>query len=158
MLFNILFTLALKYLNPIGNPQATIFEEALEEKHANYTGEELSSGGRLNSKTSGLSSHSLGALTKGIHLAMRRSSISLGGLSDQIEAWLCLPTEVDAQKQNIFVEEVMELVGLLPLRHALVGLPEVNGLSTEQRKRLTIAVELVANPSIILMDLSTTSV
>src|SRR6185312_4314975 len=41
---------------------------------------------------------------------------------------------------------------LLPLKDALVGLPGVSGLSTEQRKRLTIAVELVANPSIIFMD------
>lgn len=46
----------------------------------------------------------------------------------------------------------MELVELNPLRNSLVGLPGVNGLSTEQRKRLTIAVELVANPSIIFMD------
>ena len=52
----------------------------------------------------------------------------------------------------MFVEEVMDLVELNPLRHALVGLPGVDGLSTEQRKRLTIAVELVANPSIIFMD------
>jgi ABC-type ATPase involved in cell division len=52
----------------------------------------------------------------------------------------------------MFVEEVMELVELKPLRDALVGLPGVDGLSTEQRKRLTIAVELVANPSIIFMD------
>nr|XP_007162610.1 hypothetical protein PHAVU_001G1659001g [Phaseolus vulgaris]ESW34604.1 hypothetical protein PHAVU_001G1659001g [Phaseolus vulgaris] len=52
----------------------------------------------------------------------------------------------------MFIEEVMELVELKPLRHALVGLPGVNGLSIEQRKRLTIAVELVANPSIIFMD------
>jgi len=52
----------------------------------------------------------------------------------------------------MFVEEVMELVELNPIRDALVGLPGVDGLSTEQRKRLTIAVELVANPSIIFMD------
>lgn len=52
----------------------------------------------------------------------------------------------------MFIEEVMELVELTPLRGALVGLPGVNGLSTEQRKRLTTAVELVANPSIIFMD------
>lgn len=53
---------------------------------------------------------------------------------------------------QMFVDEVMELVELNPLRNAIVGLPGVGGLSSEQRKRLTIAVELVANPSIIFMD------
>jgi ABC-type multidrug transport system ATPase subunit len=52
----------------------------------------------------------------------------------------------------MFIEQVMDLVELNPLRDALIGLPGVSGLSTEQRKRLTIAVELVANPSIIFMD------
>ncbi|WCJ40426.1 ABC transporter G family member 40 [Euphorbia peplus] len=67
-------------------------------------------------------------------------------------AWLRLPPEVNSETRTMFVEEVMELVELNPVRQALVGLPGVSGLSTEQRKRLTIAVELVANPSIIFMD------
>ncbi|XP_058074633.1 pleiotropic drug resistance protein TUR2-like isoform X3 [Magnolia sinica] len=67
-------------------------------------------------------------------------------------AWLRLPGDVDLNARKMFIDEVMELVELTSLRGALVGLPGVNGLSTEQRKRLTIAVELVANPSIIFMD------
>ncbi|KAL8037545.1 hypothetical protein ABFX02_11G046400 [Erythranthe guttata] len=67
-------------------------------------------------------------------------------------AWLRLPSDIDLETQKAFVEEVMELVELVPLKGALVGLPGVDGLSTEQRKRLTIAVELVANPSIVFMD------
>ncbi|XP_024964759.1 pleiotropic drug resistance protein 1-like isoform X3 [Cynara cardunculus var. scolymus] len=70
----------------------------------------------------------------------------------QYSAWLRLPAEVDSATREMFIEEVMELVELTSLSEALVGLPGVNGLSTEQRKRLTIAVELVANPSIIFMD------
>ncbi|KAH7846162.1 hypothetical protein Vadar_010629 [Vaccinium darrowii] len=70
----------------------------------------------------------------------------------QYSAWLRLPPEVGSATSKMFVDEVMELVELTPLKGALVGLPGVNGLSTEQRKRLTIAVELVANPSIIFMD------
>ncbi|XLT34240.1 hypothetical protein HN873_065532 [Arachis hypogaea] len=67
-------------------------------------------------------------------------------------AWLRLPIEVDSDTRKMFIEEVMELVELNLLRNSLVGLAGVSGLSTEQRKRLTIAVELVANPSIIFMD------
>ncbi|XP_021891749.1 ABC transporter G family member 31 [Carica papaya] len=65
---------------------------------------------------------------------------------------LRLPKEISKEQKRDFVEEVMKLVELDTLRHALVGLPGSSGLSTEQRKRLTIAVELVANPAIIFMD------
>lgn len=51
-----------------------------------------------------------------------------------------------------FVNEVLETIELDGIKDALVGIPGISGLSTEQRKRLTIAVELVANPYIIFMD------
>ena len=47
---------------------------------------------------------------------------------------------------------MMELVELTPLRDLLVGSPAETGLSVEQRKRLSIAVELISNPAIVLMD------
>ena len=48
--------------------------------------------------------------------------------------------------------QVLSLVELEPIRGNIVGKPGESGLSVEQRKRLTIAVELVANPSIVFMD------
>ncbi|KAM0050108.1 putative ABC-type sulfate transporter [Helianthus debilis subsp. tardiflorus] len=71
-------------------------------------------------------------------------------------AFLRLPKDINRDEKMLFVEEVMELVELKNLKDMIVGIPGVSGLSTHQRKRLTIAVELVANPSIIFMDEPTT--
>ena len=54
--------------------------------------------------------------------------------------------------------QMMELVELTPLRHLLVGSPAETGLSVEQRKRLSIAVELISNPAIVLMDEPTSGI
>ncbi|XP_031484245.1 pleiotropic drug resistance protein 3-like [Nymphaea colorata] len=67
-------------------------------------------------------------------------------------AWLRLAPEIDDNTKREFINEVLETIELDRIKDALVGIPGVNGLSTEQRKRLTIAVELVANPSIIFLD------
>ncbi|XP_058191660.1 pleiotropic drug resistance protein 3-like isoform X2 [Rhododendron vialii] len=71
-------------------------------------------------------------------------------------AWLRLHPEIDSKTKYEFVREVLDIMELDEIRDCLVGMPGLTGLSTEQRKRLTIAVELVANPSIIFMDEPTT--
>ncbi|XP_030503175.2 pleiotropic drug resistance protein 3 isoform X2 [Cannabis sativa] len=71
-------------------------------------------------------------------------------------AWLRLDSKIDAKTKADFVNEVLETIELDGIKDALVGIPGVSGLSNEQRKRLTIAVELVSNPSIIFMDEPTT--
>ncbi|KAJ4823603.1 hypothetical protein Tsubulata_026482 [Turnera subulata] len=67
-------------------------------------------------------------------------------------AFLRLPPEIDAPTKARFVEEVIQTIELDDIKNSLVGIQGQSGLSTEQRKRLTIAVELVSNPSIIFMD------
>ncbi|KAL3538335.1 hypothetical protein ACH5RR_001701 [Cinchona calisaya] len=71
-------------------------------------------------------------------------------------AWLRLHPQIDSKTKFDFVKEVLETIELDGIKDALVGIPGISGLSTEQRKRLTIAVELVANPSVIFLDEPTT--
>ncbi|KAJ4706395.1 Pleiotropic drug resistance ABC transporter [Melia azedarach] len=72
-------------------------------------------------------------------------------------AWLRLSPQIDSKTKMEFVNEVLETIELDGIKDYLVGIPGISGLSIEQRKRLTIAVELVGNPSIIFMDEPTTA-
>eukprot|EP00808_Paulinella_micropora_P025209 g72459.t1 len=60
-----------------------------------------------------------------------------------------------AQRQQL-VEDTLRDLGLLPIQHNIVGVVGVSGLTSDQRKCLTIAVELVSNPSILFLDEPTT--
>eukprot|EP00808_Paulinella_micropora_P025203 g72452.t1 len=61
-----------------------------------------------------------------------------------------------AQRQQL-VEDTLRDLGLLPIQHNIVGYlltscTSESGLTLDQRKCLTIAVELVSNPSILFLD------
>ncbi len=64
--------------------------------------------------------------------------------------------DLSVDSHNKYMWQMMELVELTALRDLLVGVPGGTGLSIEQRKRLSIAVELIPNPSVVLMDEPTT--
>jgi len=51
-----------------------------------------------------------------------------------------------------FVDQTLDMLELIPIQGFLVGSDASGGLSFEQKKRLSIAVELVANPSILFLD------
>lgn len=61
-------------------------------------------------------------------------------------------TKTDSDIVNRFVNQTLEMLELTNIQHLQVGDDSSGGLSFEQRKRLSIAVELVANPSIIFLD------
>lgn len=55
-----------------------------------------------------------------------------------------------------FVNSIMHMFELTPLKDYQVGTADTGGLSFEQRKRLSIAVEFAASPSILFLDEPTT--
>ncbi|CAD7702122.1 unnamed protein product [Ostreobium quekettii] len=74
----------------------------------------------------------------------------------EFSARLRLDTSVTYDKAMAVVDEVLSIVDLTDIQHSIVGVKGLYGLSYEQRKRLSIAVELVANPSVVFMDEPTT--
>ena len=70
----------------------------------------------------------------------------------EFSAALRLPSGATDLQRNGLVQETLKMVELEYLQESLVGVPGVSGLTNEQRKRLTIAVELVSNPSVVFLD------
>lgn len=63
------------------------------------------------------------------------------------------PMVVDCDEKKLeFVDHILDEVELTLLANSLVGSEECVGLTFEQRKRLSIAVELASSPSILFLD------
>jgi ATP-binding cassette, subfamily G (WHITE), member 2, SNQ2 len=59
------------------------------------------------------------------------------------------PFEVPQSEKYAYVEEVLSLLEMEDMADAIIGDPE-SGLAVEQRKRVTIGVELAAKPELLL--------
>jgi ATP-binding cassette subfamily G (WHITE) protein 2 (SNQ2) len=59
------------------------------------------------------------------------------------------PFDVPQSEKYAYVEEILSLLEMEDLADAIIGDPE-NGLAVEQRKRVTIGVELAAKPELLL--------
>jgi ABC-type multidrug transport system ATPase subunit len=67
----------------------------------------------------------------------------------RFSAMLRRPKSVSKREKFEFVEEVIKILGMEEYANAVVGIPG-EGLNVEQRKLLTIGVELVAKPKLLL--------
>ena len=67
-------------------------------------------------------------------------------------AHIRLPASIAAPQRDAWVNEVMQLVGLANIADRLIGDAATPGLAPGQLKLVTIAVELVANPSVLFLD------
>jgi ATP-binding cassette subfamily G (WHITE) protein 2 (SNQ2) len=67
----------------------------------------------------------------------------------RFSALLRQPASVSVEEKYKFVDQIIELLELEPLANAIIGSPGF-GLSVEERKRVTIGVELAAAPSELL--------
>lgn len=66
-------------------------------------------------------------------------------------ALLRQPHEVPEAERLAYVEHIIDLLELRDICDALIGVPGA-GLSIEQRKRVTLGVELVAKPTLLFLD------
>ncbi|GMF66940.1 unnamed protein product [Phytophthora fragariaefolia] len=70
----------------------------------------------------------------------------------RMAAKLSLPSTVTSHEIEIRVENVMDAMGLGTARDTLVGDIFRKGLSGGQKRRLSIAIELLSSPSILILD------
>lgn len=71
----------------------------------------------------------------------------------KFSAYLRQPAEVPKEEKDAYVEKIIQLLEMENIADALIGTASSNkGISVEERKRLTIGIELVAKPKLLFLD------
>jgi ABC-type multidrug transport system ATPase subunit len=68
-------------------------------------------------------------------------------------ALLRLPNKFNLKEKLQIVDEMIRDLGLLGSQNTIIGIPgKTKGVSGGERKRVSIGVELLTNPSILFLD------
>jgi ABC-type multidrug transport system ATPase subunit len=71
----------------------------------------------------------------------------------RFSAYLRQPAEVSREEKNEYVEQIIQLLEMEDIGDAQIGEVESGyGISVEERKRLTIGMELVGKPQLLFLD------
>jgi ABC-type multidrug transport system ATPase subunit len=113
-----------------------------------------------------------GSITLNGHAKEQRSFARVAGYVEQVDTHSPVVTVREAvdfsatmrlqetdwspERREVFVDGILEILELTTIKDRLIGSEETGGLANEQRKRVTIAVELAANPSLLFLDEPTT--
>jgi len=69
-----------------------------------------------------------------------------------LAAHFFLPNEVSDEEKEIRVTAIIAELGLVKARNTCIGDEKVRGISGGERKRANVAVQLISNPTVLLMD------
>lgn len=67
-------------------------------------------------------------------------------------AHLRLPRTISAEEKNARVEEVLRWLNLVKAADNQIGSPDKKGISGGERRRVSVAMEMVRNPAILFLD------
>ncbi|KAL4324493.1 hypothetical protein GQ457_11G007850 [Hibiscus cannabinus] len=67
-----------------------------------------------------------------------------------------LSADLPKPDKVLIIERVIESLGLQPVRYSLVGTVEKRGISGGQKKRVNVGLEMVMEPSLLILDEPTT--
>ncbi len=63
-----------------------------------------------------------------------------------------LPSSMSLQDKKAYVKDVINALGLAKAANTIIGDERVRGVSGGERKRVSVGVELISNPSLLFLD------
>jgi ABC-type multidrug transport system ATPase subunit len=63
-----------------------------------------------------------------------------------------LPSHIPRAEKRKYAHSLLKVLGLEHIANRTIGVNAVDGISADQRKRLTIGVEMAADPAILFLD------